>query len=134
FIGKAEAAIVVNNVVLERKNVDFHEGLTTVQFEPKGDDAISIRVTSKEDPDLIASVPLPGTRKEEREETIISALGRKRTISLIPTQNSVGERGLYISDGEMSNTPVMLNEVISKRIELTFAADIEELCVAVREP
>jgi len=134
FMGKAEITVLSNGVQVEQKSVEFHEGLATVQFKPQGEAAMSLRVSSKDDPDLIAGVPLPGTRQSEREDTVISSLGKQRTVSLIATQNSIQERGLHIAEGSLGNTPVILDEVISKKIELTFAADIEQLIVIVREP
>lgn len=134
FIGKAAVHVISGGNAVEQIEADFHEGMATVQFKPQGDAAMSLRVFSKEDPDLLAGVPLPGTRKAEREDTIISSLGKQRTISLLATKNSIEERGLNFGEGSLSNTPVVLNEVIATKAEFTFAADIEDLTIVVRDP
>lgn len=134
FDGEAQVAVLADGTQIHAESVTFHEGMTSMSFEPAGNAALFLRVTSKADPDLVAAVPLPGSRKEEREDTAISRMGKIHSVSLVPSDKANCERGIYISENGISNTPISINSVVSKSIDLVINAAVTELTVIVREP
>lgn len=134
FSGPATIGIIVGGSQIDKKDVEFKEGAASITFQPSGDQGIALRVTSKNDPDLISNVPLRGSSKTQREETQISGLGRIRTISLVNSEGATEQRGIHVSEGGIANSPIALDSCVSNKIELTFKSDIEDLVLVVREP
>ncbi|NER37658.1 MAG: hypothetical protein F6J93_27465 [Oscillatoria sp. SIO1A7] len=59
--------------------------------------------------DQTAAIAIPGSQKAERDETLLSGLGREVRVSLMPQSGSRQVRGLYISDDmAIANTPATL--------------------------
>ena len=59
--------------------------------------------------DQTAAIAIPGSQKAERDETLLSGLGREVRVSLMPQSDSRQVRGLYISeDMAIANTPATL--------------------------
>lgn len=134
FIGKARVQIFAGYYATDDIEAEFKEGMATISFIPKGSDGLSIRLTSLADSDLIANIPLPGTSYEQRQDDVVSTLGRVRTVSMVPSQNCITARGLSFSDGALGNTPIKLDTCVSKKVEISYATDIQDLVVVVREP
>lgn len=136
FSGSADVAIVCDGQPTGREfNVDFKNGCGQIEFSTEGiDGAIGLRVTAKNDPELIAYAPLSGSRKAEREDTEISSLGKVRSVCLMKSDGSSEERGLHFDESGSSNSPVRLKSCISKKIDLEFIADVEQVNVVVCEP
>lgn len=134
FAGPAQVSVLSRSQAIHSETISFHEGLATVSFEPAGDEALSIMVQSKADAELIANVPVPGSRRSEREDTCLSDLGKIQCVSLIPSNDSKCERGLYISEKGISNTPISITSVVAREILLMVNAPVTSMTVVVHEP
>jgi DNA-binding transcriptional MerR regulator len=135
FEGKTRIVLTCDGQETAIYDAKFEDGKTSLSFDAKkADGNLALRVASVEDPDLIANVPLPGSRKEQREETVVSQLGKVRTVSLIRSEGSEDEKGLFFSEGAIRNTPVSIDNCISGEIALHCLSDMTHVTVAVRNP
>jgi len=67
---------------------------------------LELRVNVREE---VATVVIPGSRREERDETILSRLGRQVSVSLMPREAARAVRGLYLSESStVTHTPVII--------------------------
>lgn len=114
--------------------VPCREGLleTTVVLEGNAQHSLNLQLAS--DASLTATVPLLGTRQEERELTSFSTLGQEVKASLLPSADSTEVRGLYLQSGAMRNTPVHLERVDAARGRLTARVALGATTVVVYDP
>ncbi|KOR33144.1 hypothetical protein TI05_02835 [Achromatium sp. WMS3] len=93
-----------------------------------GDQALRLRLIAATDPEKIAEIVIPGSRKQERQVSIISELGQKAYFSMMPEPQAIPVRGGYLSqDKEVLATPLLVEEVITNNRQLQVQADIEAL-------
>jgi actin-like ATPase involved in cell morphogenesis len=72
----------------------------------KARERLELRAIAK---DQVATVVIPGSRRVERDETILSRLGRQVGVSLMPSKGARAVRGLYLSKSSIViNTPVTI--------------------------
>lgn len=137
FEGKVKASVYSEGTLVSDHEIEFVGGTSSLTFasHPQAEGSYSIRLMSLKNPDLIAQVPLSGTRKSERETTAISSLGKLRSISLISgNAGAVSARGLWFEEGAITNTPIRIASSIDEDIQIEALADTEMLTVIVREP
>jgi hypothetical protein len=91
----------------------------------------ALQVQATRDALKTATLPLPGSRQEEREELELSAWGTRTVARLVPFQGATERRGLWIgSGGENKSTPLQLVEEAGKA-RVRFRADIDAWRVVV---
>jgi DNA-binding transcriptional MerR regulator len=113
--------------------VEFKDGKFELPLGLSGKTgAISVQFSSKDDARLVASTPVQGARKEEREGTEISKLGAITSISLLRHESSRQAKGLFFDASGASNTPVVLGSCVGRSIELSFNDDASDVVVFVR--
>jgi DNA-binding transcriptional MerR regulator len=135
FDGQTKVSVISAGKILSEHNVAFEHGEAHMQFVPKSEEALSLRVQSKKDADMIAGVPLPGSSKKDREDTFVSKLGKMTSVSLFPTSKAaMSDRGLFFEHSGSSNSPLQIDSVVSKNIEVKAAMPIEMFTVAIQEP
>jgi molecular chaperone DnaK (HSP70) len=67
---------------------------------------LELRVKVREE---VTTVVIPGSRREERDETLLSRLGRQVSVSLMPREAARAVRGLYLSESStVTHTPVII--------------------------
>lgn len=98
----------------------------------KGPHAINVLV--KADPSKTASVPIVGSREEERSLTTFSALGAEVRGSLLPSEGSRAVRGIFLEEGAHNATPFRLERVDCKRARIVAASAAEAVSVVVIDP
>jgi hypothetical protein len=108
-------------------------GIYNATFRIKGeaDERLELRVSHL---DQLATVVIPGSRKAERDETVISKLGQEVTVSLMPGEGTGAIRGLYLNEeGPVTNTPVTLTTPVPAnrraRLRWQVATDAARLLV-----
>ena len=85
-------------------------GLYRAEFEVVAEAAerLELRIASG---DQTAAIAIPGSQKAERDETLLSALGREVRVRMVPESGARQVRGLYLSeDMAVTNTPVTLDD------------------------
>ncbi len=114
---------VIDEVSLEALSAGRYEGALKVS----GDDALRLRLIGANDPARTCEVVIPGSRRNERETTVVSELGRERLLALMPEPSALSLRGAYLSTGDYLGTPVVVDEVVCERGRLELKADVAQL-------
>ncbi len=94
----------------ERRVKPGTPGIYNIEFKVKAsaNERLELRVSHL---DQTATVVIPGSAKAERDETLLSGLGREVRASLMPGQTTREVRGLYLSaDSTVKNTPVTITD------------------------
>ncbi len=104
----------------------------TFQITGKGPHAIQVQLVS--DPGRTATVPIVGSRAEERSQTVFSTLGAEVLGSLLPSPGSHPVRGIHLEEGATRTSPFRLERVDASRARLTPAAAIDTARIVVLDP
>ncbi len=96
-----------------------------------GKGALRLRLTATDDAQRTAEVALPGSRAAEREDTVVSELGREIAFSLMPRAGAIPLRGGYLSAGDELETPLVVDEVVTERTVLRAELAVEDLHLVV---
>lgn len=134
FSGDVSLELVENGTtIIDKSTNPCHNGTIVGALAPKeATGSLSVRVTNLKKATLVASVPLPGSKKSERDETDISSLGQVTSISLMPTEGAFKETGIYFHKGAMTNSPILLKSCVARVVELKFEEDVFDAYVIVR--
>lgn len=93
----------------------------------------ALQVQATRDAMKTATLPLPGSRQEEREEVVLSAWGTRTVARLVPFEGAHERRGLWIgSGGESKGAPLQLVEENGKA-RVRFRADIDAWRIVVMD-
>lgn len=120
-----------------RRAVDTAEaraGFAHARFELDGKGPFAINVQLEADPSRTATLPLVGTRAEERARTTFSTLGRRVTGSLLPGEDARAVRGIFLSEGASHDSPFQLERVDGRVARLTAVAGAEAVSVVLVDP
>ncbi|MFY0570516.1 hypothetical protein ACN28E_42735 [Archangium lansingense] len=107
------------------------DGFTEVSFELTGRGPHAINVQLLSDPSRTATVPIVGSREEERSRTVLSMLGEEIGASLLPGNSSRPVRGLWLEGGPMRSTPFHLERVEAKKARLEVKTAIDTALLVV---
>jgi hypothetical protein len=92
-----------------------------------GEQALRLRLIAAADPDKIAEVVIPGSRKQERQVSVISELGQKFGFAMMPEPQAIPLRGGYLSKAEVLATPLQVEEIVTNQRLLKVRDDVEAL-------
>lgn len=111
-------------------------GVVKSSFPLSGEGPHSINVQLKADPSRTATVPIVGSRKEERSLTTFSSLGAEVKGSLLPSEGARAVRGIFLEEGAHVTTPFRLERVDAKRnvARITAASAAEGVRILVIDP
>jgi hypothetical protein len=101
------------------------------ELKMDGEGPFRIRIAAPDDPSLIAEVVIPGSRKHEREVTLINELGREIYFSLMPEAGAIPVRGGYLTEGDHIATPLSVDEVLTDQGRIRVNLAIESLVLIV---
>ena len=68
---------------------------------------LRLRLSAVADAARICEVAIPGSRRAERDTTLVSALGREVLLSLMPEAGALATRGAYLTEGDYPTTGVV---------------------------
>jgi len=121
------------NATIVKKNVEFKEGVAKVDFDISGHTGpFQLHFTLEDG--TTASLSIPHTRMGEREKVVLSTIGKIFSVSLVPVEKSIEARGLYIIETGSRASPLLLNEVVSEKIELKVIDSFSILTVVLYNP
>jgi DNA-binding transcriptional MerR regulator len=135
FVGAARVEILEDGKGIASTQAQFNEdgkAFVVLSGIAGKNGAISLRVTSAKDALLVASVPIPGSAKADRDETVVCEMGNIVSASLLPGTSSDEVRGLFLSRAGRNNAPIVLSSCHDNAVELTFHADAKHVVVAQR--
>ena len=100
-----------------------YSGSVTMQ----GEGPFRLRIMATKDAERVAEVAIPGSRTSEREATLISELGQEFVLSTMPAPEVLPIRGGYLSKREINDTPLTVNEIVTKQKAIQVQTDVDSL-------
>ncbi len=95
-----------------------------------GEKALRLRLIAAEDPDKIAEVVIPGSRKQERQVSVISELGQEFLFAMMPEAQAIPLRGGYLSKGEEGlASPLLVEEIVTDHRLIQVWNNVEALAL-----
>jgi len=95
-----------------------------------GEKALRLRLIAAEDPDKIAEVVIPGSRKQERQISVISELGQEFLFAMMPEAQAIPLRGGYLTKGEeFLASPLIVEEIVTNHRLLQVKNHVEALAL-----
>ncbi len=95
-----------------------------------GEKALRLRLIAAEDPDKIAEVVIPGSRKQERQVSVISELGQEFLFAMMPEAQAIPLRGGYLTKGEeFFASPLLVEEIVTNHRLLQVKDNVEALAL-----
>lgn len=136
YEGKVEVRVTDASIGLSRdmQPVNFKDGEATAEIDLSGVVGFAILVFHEPKMNQVASTPILGSRKEERDETTVSNMGPIYTVSLMPSKFAQRERGLNFESTTRNNAAISLEKCVCKSIVLDFNQDAEDVVVFMRNP
>lgn len=110
------------------------EGCLRVRLELDGEGPYSLNLQRAAEGSQTATVPLVGSARKERQETVFSSLGGVWSGSLMPGQDSHCVRGLYLRESDRVEAAFRLERVDGKRVRLVAQTTARQLRVVVLDP
>ncbi|OQY57172.1 MAG: hypothetical protein DRR08_18055 [Candidatus Parabeggiatoa sp. nov. 2] len=92
-----------------------------------GDGPFRLRLMAANDAERVAEVAIPGSRKVERQVTVISELGTEKRFSMMPEAQALPLRGGYLTEGDFIATPLTVEEIVTEQRFLRVNASVESL-------
>lgn len=132
--GDVNVAVLEDDYPVDNLRLPCREGLLEASITLRGSGQHRLNLQLCGDASLTATVPLLGTRAEERTATVLSGLGQEVKASLLPTVDATEVRGLYLQAGAVRNTPVQLERVDAARGRLTARVALGPTTVVVFDP
>ncbi|MFO0588422.1 MAG: hypothetical protein U0441_12810 [Polyangiaceae bacterium] len=108
------------------------EVVATLKLTGRGPHAINVQVAA--DAGKTATVPIIGSRIEERSRTVFSTLGAEVTGSLLPSPGAIEVRGVYLEEGATRSSPFRLDRVDAKKAKIRAVSTVEMARVLVIDP
>ena len=127
-VALVESGREVSRVVMKARAPGLYSGSLAVAG---GDGPLRLRLSSVEDAGRIAEVAIPGSKKRERETTLVSELGREMLLSLMPEADALPMRGAFLTEGDFLSTPVTVEKLDAAQGVIRAQADIEALTLVV---
>jgi len=93
----------------------------------QGKGPFRLRLMAVDDAERVAEVVIPGSRKTERQVTLISELGQEQLFSMMPEANAIPLRGGYLSEGDFIATPLTVKEIVTQEPSIQVNANVESL-------
>ena len=121
--------VPVAQVHTEPKSPGRFEGELSVS----GNGPFRLRLTAADDAQRVAEVALPGSRTHETTLTLVSELGTKQYLSMMPEPDALPVRGGFITAGDHLATPITVESVVAKTGRLQVHADVEGLALVIVE-
>lgn len=96
-------------------------------FPISGEGPFRLRLIAAEDHERVAEVVIPGSRKTEREITVINELGTEMQFSMMPEAGALPIRGGYLTEGDILPTPLTVAETVTDTRVIQVNENIESL-------
>ncbi len=132
--GVVQVALMCEGKAVHHQNLTSQQGSLQGEVELKGEGPFSLNLQLAAQPDCTASLPIVGSRRQDREKTLLSNLGRTVECSLLPSESSVEVRELHLEEGGQRTSPLRLERVDSQTVRLRSAAAVQGLVVCLSDP
>lgn len=120
---------------VSRLKVMCEGGRLKAEFPLEGDGPFALNVQLEAEPGKTGTVPLPGSRKSERETTVFGRLGSVVVGALLPPDSQTAPvRGIYLQEQSYTNTPFSLERLDDAKARLSCRAAARSVTVVVADP
>jgi hypothetical protein len=96
-----------------------------------GEGPFRLRLIAANDAERVAEVAIPGSRKIERQVTIISELGQEKCFAMMPEANALPLRSGYLTDGKFLATPLTVEKIVTEQRLIQVNADMESVVLVI---
>lgn len=136
LVGKAKVSLVEYGRPLDDQEVNFIDGEAKTKWDKVGEGDLSIQLVPSDDKSLLASTPIQGSKKEERELTVVSRMGRVLSASLLASEGSESARGIHVVEESVTNTPIALESAFCQggSARLKFSSNATNVMISVADP
>lgn len=110
------------------------DGKMSVNVDLQCEGQVSLQLQLVKEPLKTATVPLRGTRKEERTQTLFSPLGTEVVGSLLEDRGAKEVRGIYLSGGATRTSPVRLEQVVSAKARIIANMKLDKVTIVAINP
>lgn len=132
--GKVQLDLTDRGQRVASVTADARDGELEAAFRLTGQGPHAIQLQLVSDPARTATVPIIGSRAEERSRTVFSKLGAEIAGSLLPGPGSTPIRGIHLEEGAAHTSPFRLDRVDTRRARLVAGTDVETARVVVIDP
>ena len=126
-----------DNLPLVKEYVVGENGQVSVEFKLPAHyyGGMSLTVTDKNRPSLTAEAAIPGLRSSYQAESFLfNNMGKGVSVSSVASPGSNAVRGLHLSDGPISNDPIVPVAVVTDEVQFKALAPCEALVIGVFNP
>jgi len=127
FISLIDNGQEVAQIGLLPQSPGYYAGEVKIQ----GEGPFRLRLIAANDAERIAEVAIPGSRKVERQVTIISELGQEKCFAMMPEANALPLRGGYVTDGEFLATPLTVEKIVTEQPLIQVNANMKSVVLVI---
>lgn len=134
IVGDVDVAVMEDErrvAFLKAKCVD---GKMAVNVDLQCEGQVSLQLQLVKEPLKTATVPLRGTRKEERTQTLFSPLGTEVLGCLLQQPGGREVRGIYLSGGATRTSPLRLEQVDAAKARVVANMKLEKVTIVAINP
>lgn len=132
--GDVRVRVVENDLMREQIQASAKDGICNISVKLEGAGPHSLLFQIPNESSKTASLPIIGSRASERSQTLFNSLGSEIFGSLLPSENSTEVRGLYLTEGGITSTPVRLEYDDDKNALLKASSKLKKLRICRVDP
>ncbi|MCA9071402.1 MAG: hypothetical protein KDA84_20885, partial [Planctomycetaceae bacterium] len=132
--GRMSIELLDNAYRLDRQEVSVERGQAHCEFTAGGEGLLSLNLQMVGDAGRTATVPILGSKKQQREQTLFSRLGTVVGGSLLPGKETREARGLFLQEMGVETSPFRLEKVDSHTARLKALTTAKQVCLVLANP
>ncbi|WP_158265051.1 general secretion pathway protein GspE [Blastopirellula marina] len=132
FSGDVRVDLMDGSRRIDSRLVAAEQGVAGVGLEIEGNGPHHLELVLTSDRSATATIPLPGSSRGDREETVLSRCGPKLAASLLPGADTTETLGLHVRELSRTEAPLQIHDIHRETARLIAGQSIEACCVTVR--
>lgn len=132
FTGTVRIDLLDEGERVDCRLAEARDGIAFAAVELVGEGPHSLEIHVRNEADATATIPLQGSRREERVATTLSRCGPTYVASMMPYTGSQCVRGLHIVQMGKQSAPIWLTGIGQRKVKLEVQKQVEDCCVVVR--
>ncbi len=132
--GDVKIRVSEEDILRATLTATVYDGACSFGVKMEGQGALTLFFQMVDEPGKTANLPIIGSRAVERSLTLFNALGCEIFGSLLPSEDATEVRGIYLTEGGITSTPVRLDYDEEKHAVLKASSEIKSLKVCRVDP
>ena len=128
--GKVRVELFDGQTRIDCRRVAARSGIAVVGLELEGKGPHHLVVVLVDDASATATIPLPGSERSLREESVLADCGLKTTASLLPGPNTTPALGLHLRQSESTESPIRLEDTLRGTVRIQAIQDLEDCVIS----